>query len=58
MKTREGQEGIHKELENMREELKHLKKASKENVDDDPSGRLISPNKIQIHRVPKRDDDR
>ncbi|WNO09020.1 hypothetical protein [Teredinibacter sp. KSP-S5-2] len=42
----------------MREELKHLKKASKENVDDDPSGRLISPNKIQIHRVPKRDDDR
>ncbi len=56
--TEGGLKEIKKSLKKLKPELEELKRFAKENVDDESSGKLTNPSKIQIERIKKHHEDR
>ena len=55
--TEEGRAEIEKILKRRENEAKESRKRSEENIDDEPSGKLTSPNETDLHRDRKNADE-
>lgn len=56
--TKEGKEEIKKQLDELKDEIKHYKELSEKDVDEEPTGPLTNPSEISIKRILKRHEDR